>query len=168
MFLPCPSSSRGRLAVWLISSLGGTVCVSLCFVLFCHTGYAVQSSMSVSPTPRTRVSPEGRDERWPASLTQNTPLTLRVWFFLSSFPFLAVLLCSLYVRAGPQVSEHRLHCGVLPGVCPEGHRVWLLGTSWTLSCITPRMSALPLGCSPTFVGRRVISALQKWFLYLPI
>lgn len=74
--------------MWLMSSLGGTVCVSLCFVLFCHTGYAIQSSMSVSPTPRSRVSPEGRDERWPASLTQNTPLTLRVWFFLPSFPFL--------------------------------------------------------------------------------
>lgn len=44
-----------------------------------------QNSMSVSPVPRVRVPPKGRGERWPASGTQNTPLTLRVGSFSPLF-----------------------------------------------------------------------------------
>lgn len=47
------------------------------------------------------------------------------WLVLSLFP--PVLLCSLHLRAGPEVPEHRLHHGVLLGVCPQNHRFWLPG-----------------------------------------
>lgn len=45
----------------------------------------------------------------------------------------AVLLCSLYLWAGPKVPEYCLHYGVFPGMCPEDHRFWLLGMSLNLS-----------------------------------
>lgn len=44
-----------------------------------------QNSMWVSPAPRARVPPKGRGERWPASGTRNTPLTLRVGSFSPLF-----------------------------------------------------------------------------------
>lgn len=70
------------------------------------------------------------------------PSHFKAWFFLSSFLFLAVLLCALYLRTGPEVPEYRLHHGVFLGMCPEDHRVWLLGTSWDVS--SSHLSPQPL------------------------
>lgn len=47
------------------------------------------------------------------------------WLVLSLFP--SVLFCSLHLRAGPEVPEHCLHHGVLLGVRPQDHRIWLPG-----------------------------------------
>lgn len=88
------------------------------------------------------------------------PHTLRVWFFFSSFLFLAVLLCSLYLWTGPEVPEYCLHHGVFPGMCPKDHRFWLLGMSWHLS---QHHTCLPflLGAFPAFVGRGVVTAIPE-------
>lgn len=73
--------------------------------------------------------PQGQGGEMASLGDAELPLTLRVWFFLCSALFLAVLLRPLHLRAGAEVPEYSLHHGVFPGMCPEDHRLWLLGTS---------------------------------------
>lgn len=132
MFLSSPV--LGRLAILLIRFV-------FLSVLFCYIGCVRLLSGPRWPSFLLHHAPECPPR---AGMPDGQPLWPGYASHLSCFLFLAVLLCSLYLWAGPEVPKYRLHHGVFPGVCPEDHCVWLLGMSWDLSW--------PHACLPFSLG----------------
>lgn len=157
MFLLFSPSVLGRLAILLIRFV-------FLSVLFCYKGCVLLLSSPRWPSFLPHHAPKCPPR---AGMLDGQPLWPGYASHLSCFLFLAVLLRSLHLWAGPEVPKHRLHHGVFPGMCPEDHCVWLLGMSWDWSF--PH-ACLPfsLGSFPASVGREGWSLLfQKWFTYPP-
>ena len=143
MFLPFSPSTLRRVAILLIRPVFSSV-------LFCYIGCVLLLSSPRWLSLLLHHAPECPPR---AGTWDGQPLSWTLSPLIhSSFLFLAVLLCSLYLWTGPEVPEYRLHHGVFPGMCPKDHCVWLLGMSWNLS---QHHSCLPFssGTFPAFVGR---------------